>query len=231
MSRALRIQHTWSWPNVRERKWKALAIGGTSDHAHALVGLPSSTVAHAVQVIKNEVDARDVSHEGLRLSRRERRVQLGIGGIAETVAYVSRTRKLTIARGRFRRSSWRSCGAWNTTNACLGLTASAPWAVPPGRVNSWAMLGCPSGTQGPGETLLRGPSPGEERRDASWSLDRPNIPARREAARALVAWLRHAKHPGLGTVNGLRDATPGPRERECETWYFEPPESRRDDRA
>lgn len=79
---------------ARENRMTALAVGGTDDHAHVLVSLPSTlTVAHAVQLIKGGSSkwvsetfpqARDFAwQEGYGA------FSVSISGVADSIAYIA----------------------------------------------------------------------------------------------------------------------------------------------
>jgi REP element-mobilizing transposase RayT len=90
------------WPYIggiaRENRMKALAIGGTFDHLHALLSLPSTmSFAKAVQLIKG--GSSKWIHDEFR-NFRKFEWQEGYGGfsvsasqVARTIAYIERQKE------------------------------------------------------------------------------------------------------------------------------------------
>ena len=85
------------WPYLggiaRENKMRALKIGGTTDHVHALLSLPSTlSVAKAMQLLKGNSSKwiHDSFHEHWRFEWQEGygAFSIGISGLARTVSYI-----------------------------------------------------------------------------------------------------------------------------------------------
>lgn len=80
---------------ARENAMKALAIGGTSDHAHMLISLPTTMdVAKAVQLIKG-VSSKWVSdtfpsHKTFEWQEGYGAFTISISHVEDTVAYITR---------------------------------------------------------------------------------------------------------------------------------------------
>jgi REP-associated tyrosine transposase len=82
------------WPYIggiaRKNRMKALAIGGTFDHVHALLSLPSTmSFAKAVQLIKGG-SSKWIHDECVKLRKFE--WQEGYGAFSVSVSQVARTR-------------------------------------------------------------------------------------------------------------------------------------------
>ncbi len=90
------------WPYVggiaRENKMKALAVGGTDDHAHILLSLPSMlNVAKAVQLIKGGsskwVHDEFASHRNFAWQEGYGAFSIGISQVEETIRYIASQRE------------------------------------------------------------------------------------------------------------------------------------------
>src|SRR6185436_6641454 len=102
------------WPYIggiaRENRMKALAIGGTTDHLHALLSLPGMmSFAKAVQLIKGG-SSKWVNDTVPRARKFE--WQKGSGAFSVSVSQLRKRlhtltiRKSTTGKRRFRRSFW-----------------------------------------------------------------------------------------------------------------------------
>ncbi len=90
------LQHRL-WPYLggiaRENKMKALAIGGTEDHVHLLLSLPSTlSVAKAMQLIKGGASkwVHDTfpEHDAFAWQEGYGAFSLGIADLSRTIAYI-----------------------------------------------------------------------------------------------------------------------------------------------
>lgn len=90
------LQHRL-WPYLggiaRENKMKALAIGGTEDHVHLLLSLPSTlSVAKAMQLIKGGASkwVHDTfpEHHAFAWQEGYGAFSLGIADVSRTIAYI-----------------------------------------------------------------------------------------------------------------------------------------------
>lgn len=86
------------WPYIggiaRENGMKALAVGGTDDHVHALISLPATlSIAKAIQLIKGGsskwIHDTFPTQAGFAWQEGYGAFSIGIARIDETVAYIS----------------------------------------------------------------------------------------------------------------------------------------------
>jgi len=78
---------------ARENSMKALAVGGTANHAHRLLALPSTlSVAKAIQLLKGGsskwVHDSFPTHAAFQWQEGYAAFSIGISGVRETVAYI-----------------------------------------------------------------------------------------------------------------------------------------------
>jgi putative transposase len=87
------------WPYIggvaRENKTKALAVGGTDDHAHVLLSLPTTvTVAKAIQLIKGGtskwIPTAFPGHTHFEWQEGYGAFSIGISQVKDTIAYIDR---------------------------------------------------------------------------------------------------------------------------------------------
>lgn len=85
------------WPYMggiaRQNSMKALAVGGTDDHAHVLLSLPPTlSLAKAIQLIKGGssrwVHETFPSHSDFAWQQAYGAFSIGVSGIEETVRYI-----------------------------------------------------------------------------------------------------------------------------------------------
>ena len=86
------------WPYLggvaREHGMKALAVGGTENHAHALISLPSTlTVAKAIQLVKGSsskwIHETFPTHATFAWQEGYAAFSIGVSGVSETIAYIN----------------------------------------------------------------------------------------------------------------------------------------------
>jgi putative transposase len=87
------------WPYLggiaRENKIKALVIGGTTDHVHALISIPSTlSVAKSIQLLKGNsskwIHETFKEHWNLDWQEGYGAFSIGVSGIANTTRYIER---------------------------------------------------------------------------------------------------------------------------------------------
>jgi len=78
---------------ARENKMKTLSIGGTQDHVHLLLSIPSAiSVAKAVQLVKGSsskwIHETFPSHRRFAWQEGYGAFSIGISGVKDTIAYI-----------------------------------------------------------------------------------------------------------------------------------------------
>jgi len=73
---------------------KALAVGGTENHVHALISLPSTlTVAKAIQLVKGSsskwIHETFPTHATFAWQEGYAAFSIGVSGVSETIAYIN----------------------------------------------------------------------------------------------------------------------------------------------
>jgi REP element-mobilizing transposase RayT len=85
------------WPYIggiaRERKMKALAVGGVDDHVHVLLSLPSTlTIAKAVQLIKGGsstwIHETFAKHRNVYWQEGYGAFSIGVSQVDDTIRYI-----------------------------------------------------------------------------------------------------------------------------------------------
>ena len=80
---------------AREHQMKALAVGGTDDHVHLLVSLPSTlSTSKAIQLLKGGsskwIHETFPTHEGFAWQEGYGAFSIAVSGIADTMRYINK---------------------------------------------------------------------------------------------------------------------------------------------
>ncbi len=87
------------WPYLggiaRQNDFMALSVGGTDDHAHALLSLPATlTIAKAMQLLKGGsskwIHDNFPTHSDFAWQEGYGAFSLGVAGVEDTIAYIAR---------------------------------------------------------------------------------------------------------------------------------------------
>ena len=86
------------WRDWRAKGMKSLAVGGTDDHVHALISLPSSlSISKAAQLIKGNssswIHANFVRASDFEWQRGYGAFSIGASLVSETVSYIGKQRE------------------------------------------------------------------------------------------------------------------------------------------